>query len=157
MTAVPRGLPVRRGQRTLTLITRIAMKYGVRTSDLVHPTSRTAPVAWARHELRWALRQLEPVYSNAQIGRITGDADPTTVLNSINRVEERMKADPDYAAEMRLLLDEYLSSEPEIGHTELPVAPILAALRVVLGGRLGDREARITALALLDAVGVTHE
>jgi hypothetical protein len=157
MTAAPRGIPVSRGQRTLVLMTRIAAHRGVRTSDLVHPTSKTAPVAWARHELRWALRQLEPGYSNAQIGRITGDADPTTVLNSINRVEERMKADPNYAAEMRLLLDENLSAEPETGHTELPVAPILAALRVVLGGRLKDREARIAALALLDAVGVPHD
>lgn len=157
MTVAPAGLPVARGQRTLLLMTRIALLRGVRNSDLVHPTSKTAPVAWARHELRWALRQLEPGYSNAQIGRITGDADPSTVVNSIGRVEERMKADPQYADEMRALLDDYLAAPQETGQLELPVAPILSALRVVLGGRLGDREARITALALLDAVGVAHD
>lgn len=156
MNAVPSGLPVTRGQRTTLLTARIALMRGVRTSDLIHATSRSTPVAWARHELRWALKQLEPGYSNAQIGRVTGDADPTTVHHSVARVEERMTADPDYAAEMRRLLDEFLSPPEEAGATVLSTPPILTALRVVLAGRLGDREARQTALALLDAVGVDH-
>lgn len=152
--SAPRGLRVGRGERTRVLIARVAARRDVRQSDLVHSASRAAPVAWARHELRWCLRMLEPGYSNSQIGRLTGDADPTTVRHSVARVRERMRSDPDYAAEMQDILDEFLAPADarDAAPAALPLAPILNALRLILGSvRLSDREARTIALATLDA------
>lgn len=155
--APERGVPITRGQRTNLLIARIAAMRAVRQSDLVHATSRAAPVAWARHELRWSLRQLEPGYSMSQLGRLTGDADPTTVRHSIRVVEDRMKADPDYADELVALVAEFAQTEPP-QRDPRPVAPILSALELVLANRrLSDRDARAIALSILHAQGIGHD
>ena len=59
--------------------------------------SRTQHVAEARQIAMYVLRRARPELSLVAIGSLLGRRDHTTVIYGIQRVEERAKAEPNFA------------------------------------------------------------
>lgn len=145
-------------ERTRRIVRATAARYGAAPGEVAAGISQTAINSWPRHEARWLLRQIEPSLSLAQIGRLIGNADHTTVRSSFARVAERMAQDSDYAAGLTALLARFEAAED--GEAD-PTAEITAGQQqndavealwaVLTNRRLSDAEARKLALHILRA------
>lgn len=76
------------GMRAAEIIVAVASDYGLGKGDLVG-RSRRFPVVRARQEAMWRLRTLRGL-SLAQIGRMLGGRDHTTILHGVRRHEARL-------------------------------------------------------------------
>ena len=73
-------------------------RFGVPVLDLVSQR-RGQPATKVRHIAMWLCRH-STLHSLKEIGRAFGDRDHTTVIHAIRRVDERIAADPDVAADL---------------------------------------------------------
>jgi chromosomal replication initiator protein len=85
------------------LLELVAALFGLTRDDLVG-RSRRRHVVEARQAAAWVLRRAYPALSLEAIGEILGDRDHTTIIYSLAQVEERMRADPGLAADLRALI-----------------------------------------------------
>lgn len=79
-------------------------KYFVSKEDLVS-TKRTATVTSARHFAIYLIRK-KTSYSQKQIAKLFNKKDHTTVMNSINVVEDRIHTDTVFARDIALIMDQ---------------------------------------------------
>ena len=86
----------------------VAAARGVEVEELLGPHQDQA-TSRIRHEFFYAAFKLTR-HSKAGIGRFLAHRDHTTVINGLNRVTERRRAFPDYAAD----LDDLLSRIKEL-------------------------------------------
>lgn len=73
----------------LTICRAVSRQEGVSVHDILVSRKRTKPVAMARHEAIYRMR--EKGFSLPQIGRVFG-RDHTSILNSIRRAEQARRA-----------------------------------------------------------------
>lgn len=93
--------------------------------DLLRSRTTTVKVTHARQEICWASRQRTGL-SLAQIGRVLGGRDHTTVRHAIRAVDDRMARDPDYLQHVQNLM-QIIDATPEAG----PETAIERARRVI--------------------------
>lgn len=92
--------------RITTIQIAIAARYDVTLHALLSQR-RSRHLAHARQAAMWLARQATQ-RSYAEIGRLFGNRDHTTVIHGIRAVEARMARDPEFDAEMRALLIAFL-------------------------------------------------
>lgn len=80
------------------IIDACAEYYGVAEID-IRSGRRTARVAFPRHAAMWLARKLTP-QSLPEIGRRFGGRDHTTVMNSVNKMDEAKLRQPETAKEL---------------------------------------------------------
>ncbi len=85
------------------ILTQIADRYEISLEDL-KSTKRTKQIAMPRHIAIYLIREMTNM-SFPQLGKFFG-RDHTTVLNSYQTVEEKMKSDPFFEGEIKELLRE---------------------------------------------------
>lgn len=159
-----------------TIIDGVSAFRGIGRKELLGPRQDRA-IAWPRHELVWAMRNLTDL-SEAAIGRQIGDRDPTTIRNSLARIIGRRTESDEYRGETdRLLLyvQAHLNAAagPETvlararriivhpGSATPDDAAALALPLLTLGGMLAtdqltDSEARLCARTILNSEGTPH-
>lgn len=86
---------------TENLIITVAEVFGVTPAALTSRSQRRY-IFEARAAAAWLLRMCYPVLGLVEIGELLGGRDHTTIMNAIQRVEQRRAVDADY----RALLDE---------------------------------------------------
>ncbi len=86
------------------ILTCTSKKYIVSREDLLG-TKRTANIAFARHFAIYLVRK-KTSYSQKQIAKLFNKKDHTTVMNSINVIEEKIHTDPLFARDIALIMDE---------------------------------------------------
>jgi chromosomal replication initiator protein len=84
------------------LIASVASAFDVTVADL-SGRSRQRHIAEARQAAAWVLRRASPL-SLEQIGRLLGGRDHTTIIHAVAQIEQRVAADPAYAAQLHSLL-----------------------------------------------------
>lgn len=94
-----------------SILNHVGATYGVTPTDIVS-NRRTKVVALARQVTCYVARQCTG-YSYPQIGRKIG-RDHTTVLYAVSHVEDLMKADPDFAAQVNELVARHKNYADEI-------------------------------------------
>jgi len=94
------------------LVDRVAILFGLTRADLIS-SSRRRYIVEARQAAAWALRTAYPQLSLEMIGARLGRRDHTTISYALQRVEERMRADADYAAMLHALLPARASAPPD--------------------------------------------
>src|SRR6185503_17800716 len=85
------------------LIILVATVFGVSAADLIG-RSRMRIVVEARQAAAWVLRRACPALALADIGRLLGGRDHTTIIYSLQQIEQRMANDPQLRAQMHALL-----------------------------------------------------
>lgn len=97
------GLHIRnRGVNTIRVIQReVARRYEMSTEELISMRRNKVEVR-ARHIAMYLAKTMTP-QSLPEIGRRFGGKDHTTVLHAVRNAEARIKADPEYAAEIAAL------------------------------------------------------
>lgn len=150
-----------------TVIRAVCLFRGIDRADLL---GEARAFTSARHELAYMLRTCTTL-SLARIGEVMAGRDHTCVVNSVNRVRERMLSDPEYLDEidqMRLAChapstSAETSSEPAMlvarrlraarmpdpADVERLVVAILMLRAVLASAELSAGEARLAALTLL--------
>src|SRR5690606_25383533 len=73
------------------IVREVATEHGLDERELMQPGYRPQKIIIARHEAFYRLRH-ERLLSLAEIGRLMGGFDHTTVLHGIRRHDERMEA-----------------------------------------------------------------
>lgn len=110
--------------------------------------SSIAPLARARHELMWLLRDLTHM-TLTEIGVAIGGRDPTTVRHGIDRVADRIATNEPFRREMLFLRTKILQVT---GAKGLPPDLCLTAVRSILSnGALSDADARQAAVQMIEA------
>ncbi len=79
-------------------------KFDVTKEDLLG-NKRTSNIANARHYAIYLVRK-KTHYTQKQIAQLFNKKDHTTILNSLNVMEERIHTDPLFARDLQLILDE---------------------------------------------------
>lgn len=117
------------------------------TNLIIDSRTMVRPVARVRHELMWLLRDLTHL-TLAEIGKLVGGRDETTVRHGIEQVADRIAQDDHYRREM-LFARAVILKGPQ---PRLTPDLCLTAVRAVLtDGDLTDAEARTAALQLMEA------
>jgi hypothetical protein len=111
-------------------------------------------MVWPRHEAVWLLRHLTGL-SLAQLGEVFGQRDPTTMMNSVNRVADRIAEDSDYRVAMLQLLEAVASYETagEVGALEAATSIVRRAVNEPAGRNSG---VEVLGLAMLTVASVLH-
>lgn len=86
------------------ILTLTSKKYYVSREDLLG-NKRTSNIAFARHFAIYLLRK-NTTYTQKQIAEMFNKKDHTTVMNSINVIEEKIHTDSIFAREMANIMDE---------------------------------------------------
>jgi chromosomal replication initiator protein len=81
-------------------------KYMVSTEDILG-NKRTANIVAARHFAVYMVRKTT-TYSQKQIAELFKRKDHTTIINSINVMEQKVVSDPIFAREMAHTIEEIL-------------------------------------------------
>lgn len=127
--------------------TYLSLRHISREQVILSPSS-IAPLARARHELMWLLRDLTYL-TLPQIGVCIGGRDPTTVKHGIERVADRIASDDHFRRDMQFLRTKILQIT---GAKSLPLDLCLTAVRSILSnGGLSDAEARRAAVQMIEA------
>ncbi len=84
------------------LIAHVAVHFDLTPADLTG-ASRMRHIVLARQAAAWVLRKAATI-SLEEIGRLLGGRDHTTIIYSLGQIEQRMAADPYFAAELHSLL-----------------------------------------------------
>ena len=82
----------------------VSVKYGIDENDIKSP-KRTKELVWARHVAVYILRKKTNM-SLPEIGAELGGRHHTTILSSYNTVENEIKENPPFAAEINELMNE---------------------------------------------------
>lgn len=86
------------------ILTMTSKKYMVSKEDLCG-NKRNSNIAFARHYAIYLLRK-STSYSQKQIAKMFNRKDHTTIMNSINVIEEKIHTDPVFSREINLALDD---------------------------------------------------
>lgn len=130
------------------IISRYCRITGTGWHDLCSP-SKSSPIARRRHELMYLLRQMTAL-SQAEIGRLFGGRDPSTVQAAVEGIADRIVADRAFADRLReiAMTIRGVSQAPARANEPTDVMH-LAALGVLRDASLSDADARHAALVLL--------
>jgi chromosomal replication initiator protein len=82
----------------------VTTRFNLKLSDM-KARKRTDAVAYPRQIAMYLSRELTPA-SLPEIGNAFGGRDHTTVIHAINKIEQKMKADPDLAATIESLIQQ---------------------------------------------------
>lgn len=85
------------------LLAAVAAAFGVELAELTGQ-DRRRHVAEARQAAAWVLRRAFPRLGLVAIGAQLGRRDHTTIIHAIERVEQRIAADPELGALLELLV-----------------------------------------------------
>ncbi len=85
------------------LIALVASAFALTADDLTG-NKRTRVVCQARQAAAWVLRKTYTAISLAEIGRLLGNRDHTTIIYAIDQVERRIASDPLLRAQLHSLL-----------------------------------------------------
>ena len=94
------------------LIATVAAAFDVTAADLTGQR-RTRHIVLARQACAWVLRSATPL-SLAEIGRLLGGRDHTTIGYSVAQMTARRAADPQLAAQLHSLLPQQPFSGPDL-------------------------------------------
>jgi chromosomal replication initiation ATPase DnaA len=89
--------------RPQVILRRAADTFDVTLTDLTGP-GRSRHLVRARFAVAWAIKRLCPALSLAEIGKVLGGRDHTTIVNALAQVETLMRHDEDYRAQCYALL-----------------------------------------------------
>lgn len=111
------------------LLAAVAAAFGVELAELTGQ-DRRRHVAEARQAAAWVLRRAFPRLGLVAIGAQLGRRDHTTIIHAIERVEQRIAADPELGALLELLVATPPPPRPIFIHPtsqprERPPAPAL--------------------------------
>ncbi|RUS64899.1 hypothetical protein EGN72_02590 [Pseudorhodobacter sp. E13] len=120
-------------------------------SRVVDLNNRCGAIVWPRHELSWLLSTLGGL-SYAEIGACTGDRDPTSVMNSLNRINQRCETDQGYAKSLEVLTAQMLEHSVLAGRAERQGAALARRLMRDPDANRADIEA--LAICVLTAASV---
>jgi hypothetical protein len=132
------------------VIDAFAAATGTLIEDLAGP-SKTPSITQLRHELMFLLRALTHL-SQTEIGRYLGGRDMSTVHVGVARIADRVAAEPEFRARMRLLQDKVLEkpglyvSPGALSSAEMAVR---VAHAVLADAGISDDEARRAATGIL--------
>jgi len=82
----------------------VVSRFNLKLSDM-KARKRTDAVAFPRQIAMYLSRELTPA-SLPEIGNAFGGRDHTTVIHAINKIEQKMKQDPDLAATIESLIQQ---------------------------------------------------
>lgn len=131
---------------------------GLSLAELVGP-SKAPGITACRHELMYLIRKLDPSASFSLIGRFIGKRDMATVHEAIAKVEQRIKENPGYAAELEAqtrTVMEIIGDEARRAAVQVKPWQLLAADHVLRDEQMNDAEARKVALSFIEQLVVTH-
>lgn len=165
MYAVPQN-PIQAPEQNAVrvLVDLVAKRNKLHSDDLIHSLSRDRKTTWARHELRWLLKELRPETSFPVLARMTGAGDHTTVIHSIKRMNDRLETDALYADNIErfkhqlkgLVITEQdiHSFEDSVPFDDHPELELMAS--ILEDTRLSDQIARSLALNAVKALRRYH-
>lgn len=137
-------------------------------SRVVDANNRAGSIVMPRHELSWILSMLCGL-SYAEIGSHTGGRDPSSVMNSMNRINQRVEDDLSYRHSLEMLMKQIMThsavsggaqiaalacrvmSEPDMDRADVEALAVctLSAVAILGAEGLSDAEARRAALGVL--------
>ena len=88
------------------LIALVASAFGLTAEDLTG-RSRRRYLVEARQAAAWVLRRAYPAISLEEIGRLLGHRDHTTIIYSLEQVEQRIAGDVQLRAQLHSLVPEH--------------------------------------------------
>ena len=119
----------------------------VSREDVILSKSTIAPLARARHELMWLLRDLTHM-TFMDIGVVIGGRDTTTVKHGVDRVSDRLAESDNFRRELLFVRTNILEVTSTKG---MPPDLCLTAVRSILtNGALSDAEARVAAMQMIE-------
>lgn len=119
-----------------------------RVTDL---KNRSGSIVWPRHELSFLLWSLGGL-SYADIGTHTGGRDPSSVMNSLQRINQRRDDDHAYLQSLESLMAQVMVHSAVLG-ADAPQVAVLAC-RVMSEPDLNRADVEALAVCVLSAVAI---
>jgi hypothetical protein len=87
----------------LQIVDAVALECGVSRADILG-TDRRARIVEARHLAMYAVHDVIRTLSLPVVGRLFGGRDHTTVLHAVRKIEQRLRAGPEYDRRVAALI-----------------------------------------------------